>query len=359
MAMRMGLIGFDAARERLGYDTDESPTLDDLELIGWLIGRGDPSTGVPVEIGGQRGVPQTPRPGQAPPPAALVAAAPRTVSLNELTDLDTGALEYTVTQAEAALDRVIEKAGARLRSKAQSNPTLLALSDGVPNRLLPQTLKGRFAPTDVVSEADFDAVRKRILARWRRTATQAEATLARLVDAEPADPQQVDEDMRDGDSRLLAVLLAAALAALFTPDGTPDPAEVGEARDTRVPVTELREAMSIAGGGAPSYVDAGAWELIAGGRRTDQALRGIGAVSAGFEWRYGDPASRVRNFEPHQRLNGVRFETWTDDRLTVTADGSWVGGTHYRPGDHRGCLCLYTREVTLALAAAGNLDPAL
>jgi len=84
-ALKNGLIGFDATRERLGYDEDESPSLDELELIGWLTGRGDPSAGGPVEIGGDidRSKPdeEGPQVETSPPVAASAAIVEQIAAL--------------------------------------------------------------------------------------------------------------------------------------------------------------------------------------------------------------------------------------------------------------------------------------
>jgi len=357
-ALGAGLIGFDAAREHLGYDSDEKPDLDELELIGWLTGRGDPSKGGPVDIGSgttrreppeEEGPPQE----QTPPEqeATAAAAVPRhDVSLDTLSQLDQLVLDFTLTTCEAALDAVIARAAARLRSQAQGNSQLKAAVRGLDNQQLGQFAHKSphlFQSDEVVKREDFASVLTRIRARWARTRTAAREFLSDLIEQPVAASPDEQLDLDQGIDSLAGVLFAAAIAALFTPGGDPDPADVGEVRDLRLPVSEIRNSMSVAGGGAARYEPGAAWELIANGRHTTETLQRFGAAQLTFTWNYGDPGSRVTNFLPHRRLHGVTFSEWDDERLTVTSDGAWTGVSHYRPGDHRGCLCTYTRKITL------------
>jgi hypothetical protein len=343
-ALQNGVIGFDAVRERLGYDDNEAPTEADLELLERIQGTNQSAEVLP------RG------PAQSDRPAAIIAAlpGPSPMRLTELADLDDTNLEYTLTQCEAAADRVLEKVASRLRSRVQGNDKLAVLVGDAPNSELIGMLAGRFAPADVVKPEDFDSVIARIRARWSRTVNATNSFLSRLVEAEPS-TVTVEQDLDAGSHRLRNILVAAVTALLFTPDGKPDPVDEGEIRDQRLPVSEIRQAVSVAGGGEASTVDGQVWELIGNGYRTDRTLQDHGMASLSFEWRYGDPASRVTNFEPHARLGGAVFESWQDPQLSVTPDGDWVGGTHYRPGDHRGCLCTYVRAISVSLPIAASV----
>ena len=374
-ALRAGLIGFDATRERLGYDLEEAPSMEELELIGWLVGRGNPSTGVPVDIDGEEPdgtpiVPDDDGPDQSDPlpeseddreasaPVAVfqhtTAPASRTINLGDLTVQDQATLEYVLVEAEAAIDRLEEKAAARIRSKTQGRSAFAHLRD-LPDPDLLHATVGQFTTNELIKDDDLTPIIARIRRRLARAQDQARDTFAELVEAEPQ-PRSLEEDtdLDDGLSMLTLILLTAAAAALVTPGAEPDPVDVGEVRDLRVPVTEIRDALSTVGGGIPEYSDTVSWELIGNGRRTQQRLSNVGASSLEYQWLYGDPASRVSNFDPHRRLNGTTFTEWDDPALSVTADGSWVGVSHYRPGDHRGCLCQYQRTVTLPLPVAAS-----
>lgn len=365
-ALGSGLIGFDAARERLGYDEEEAPTPEDLALIAKLGGNSDPSA-VTAPV---RGPAQSPRPGEDEPPeippngqATVTPALLQNIEpipeleslfLDALADCDASTFEFVLTQSEVGLDRALEKAGSRMRSEVRKNPELRTAARGIPNNQLGLISLGRelFQGTDVVIESDFDAVIARIKVRLARTQTEARSILDEILEVDTSPDPEEENDLETGMGLLRSILLTAALAALFTPGGEPDPADVGELRDLRLPASEIRDAVSVVGGGTSQYADTGTWELICNGRRTQTRLQDAGASTLSFIWRYGDPASRVTNFDPHRRLNGTRFDTWNDPALEQTGEGAWVAGSHFRPGDHRGCLCRYTREVTLQVRQA-------
>ena len=72
----------------------------------------------------------------------------------------------------------------------------------------------------------------------------------------------------------------------------------------------------------------------------------------------GDPSTRRSNFEPHLHLDGKEFMSWEDPSLA--AFGSWVGVSHFHPGDHKGCRCFTVPAVCgappQALAAAASVN---
>lgn len=55
-------------------------------------------------------------------------------------------------------------------------------------------------------------------------------------------------------------------------------------------------------------------------------------------WNYG-PAVR-RTFEGHLLLDGLRFTSWQDERLTVRPQDAWIRANYYTPSDHFGCRCV-------------------
>ena len=135
---------------------------------------------------------------------------------------------------------------------------------------------------------------------------------------------------------LVSGMVALGLSRLFKPDALPDPSETGEIGDTLIPANLVRDTLTVAGGNLPADVPEEARGLALGDN-TLRTLREGGLVTAGYVWEYGDPASRRSNFEPHQNLDGVEFIEWTDPSLG--AFGSWVGVSHFFPGDHKGCRC--------------------
>ena len=154
-------------------------------------------------------------------------------------------------------------------------------------------------------------------------------------------------DGRRSAARALAVAtIATAIAqavASAAVSGRPKPQGEMPARAI-VPFSDVRQALDNAGGGIANRVGSEANSLIANGVHTNEALLAGGIGTFAFEWVYG---STPRNsFPPHIRLDGVRFERWDDESLSQEGSGfEWVGGTHFFPGDHRGCLCTYKRTL--------------
>jgi len=352
-----GMISFEAARRELGFDEEDAPSLEDLELIGWLRGKTN-ATKDEIPVGG---VPNTPPPGQAALVASLVPV--ETVELSELASIDRALLAYAVSQTEAAIDRAFEKAGSRLRSATQGDRMMRALIDEVPTHRIPSVIGKEkalalFGDRPLVTVDDFAAVLARIRARIALAQTAAAEEVAHITHAPVPADQQTEDDLNAAILFLGAALLAAILRILFTPDGRPDPELIGELSDPRVPTEVLRAAISIAGGG-PAQVDgAQAAELVGNGHRVRQLFTERGYVTTAFTWKYGDLFARTVNFEPHVNLDGISIEDWNDGRLE-TPIGTWLNTARYYPGDHRGCLCTYTREmtITLPLPVAAIADP--
>ncbi len=353
-----GMISFEAARRELGFDEEDAPTLEDLELIGWLRGKTNPNTREEIPVGG---VPDTTPPGQA---ALLASTVPvETVELSELATIDRALLTYAVAQTEAAIDRAFEKAGSRLRSATQGDKMMRALIDDVPTHRVPSVIGeakalALFGDRPLVTIDDFAAVLARIRARTALAQTAAAAQVAHITHTPVPADQQTEDDLDAAILFLGAALLAAILRILFTPDGRPDPEHVGELSDPRVPTEVIREALSIAGGGRAQVNGEQAAELVGNGHRVRQLFTDRGYVTTGFTWKYGDLFARTVNFEPHVNLDGISIADWNDGRLE-TPIGTWLKTARYYPGDHRGCLCTYTREITitLPLPVAAIADP--
>lgn len=388
LALTNAVIGYEATRREMGYGEGDAPTTNDLELIAWLNrGRILP----PIDLDDPQGTPSTVPPGQGrddapqddtpdPPPqqeasldrGRIVGLAASNGDsrrdLSELADLDVALLDYVVTQTQAALDRVLEKAGSRLKAKVQGDETLALLVKGLAPQVVATSLvmmggvaEDHLIFQGVVDDDDFDAVLDRVMARIRRTQEQATDVIMELTGM-PVTAEElsaISVDLNEGREALRAVLLAAATAALFRPDGRPDPADLGEAFDTRVPVAGIRGALTVAGGGTATAVQDEFVELVAGGRRVVDMGTERGVSTLSFVWRYGDPAGRVSNFKPHQNLDGTGYTNRQDPVLaTAGTGGSWVGA-FFRPGDHDGCQCVPGRVVTLSVPGLTEPVPSL
>jgi hypothetical protein len=224
---------------------------------------------------------------------------------------------------------------------------MVAATLGPENVALYQTLG------ELVPEGSFASVIDRIGRRIAAAQEAARREVERLTGGEVEEDGEEAEDRRSALSIILRALVAAAAAALFTPDPSPDPADLGEVGDTRVPVAELREALSVAGGGASSFEGAKASELVGNGARTVRQLEVAAVRTLSFVWVYGSEPRQ--EFPPHRSLDGAEFDTWESEQLSVDPLYSWLGRGFYRPGDHRGCRCSYERVMTISALAPEEL----
>lgn len=201
------------------------------------------------------------------------------------------------------------------------------------------------AATDPLDESMLERFAGRVDRRIVQAQKKVRDWLARLVGAEvPIEGQ--DAARAAGVAAIIAAVLAAVRGRLFTPGADPDPFDLGEIPEVSVPVAALRDGLSIAGGGLPLFEGDKAWELIGNGKDSLDALTVGGFRTLAFRWDYG-LMPRGREFEPHKRLDGDPFSSWEDEKLSVTGD--FPRRSFYKPGDHRGCLCTYVRELTLSL----------
>jgi hypothetical protein len=75
-------------------------------------------------------------------------------------------------------------------------------------------------------------------------------------------------------------------------------------------------------------------------------VRGFRTLS--YRWDYG-LMPRTVEFPPHRALDQREFPSWEAEGLSVTSEASWLARPFFKPGDHAGCLCSYTRILTLSL----------
>jgi hypothetical protein len=169
-----------------------------------------------------------------------------------------------------------------------------------------------------------------------------------LIGEEVPEDSAEDSERETSVGMILTALVGAALAALFTPDPSPDPADVGEVGDARVPVAAIREALSVAGGGRPEFAGPRATEMIGNGARAQARLELAGVRTLSYRWVYGTEPRQ--EFPPHRALDGSEFDSWDSPSLAVDAVYSWIGGS-YHPGDHGGCRCSYERVLTVGVGA--------
>lgn len=312
-----------------------------------------------------QGVPArpTPDPADAPITAAVSAAMAADqagwivdVALaRRLSDIDARLRDQLQAGAEMALERALELTANRIRSAAQRDRVLAATLRGLPHRQVPGTV-GRDAVLRL-GLADMDILRAALTTyreqatAWIAAAVQATAdVVARLLRLPARDPARdtltarlraaLDERTTTALDVLIGRLTDLASDLLYDP--TPRGGDLdGEQVTGHVPPGLVRAALAAAGADGPLPADQPAGGLATGPIVIRELERG-GAVRLGYEWRYG---VSLRQFRAHRALDAVRFAGWTSPVLEVSGRDAWLGVTHYRPGDHDGCLCDYTLIV--------------
>lgn len=373
-------ISDDAFRTALGFDDDDKPDDDERLYRMAAAGRlsvdhaaavlGIQTAGKPMTVPGQavprtalpaadrerpaaspgetvpsRPVPEAPDLARGPGPV-VAAAAPdeewRVEVATVLADIDAALLDRITVAADAAVARVVEKAGARVRSAAQKDRALTAALTGMDAHLIAAHL-GRervaaFAPIDDLLRDSYNRPRSQVT-RWLTDAAGATAdavlgllrltkTTARGRKVHDTVTIRLTARVPDALRVLDEVLDEAAERALFARDPfTPDDGP-GETTGALVRAGEVRRVLDTAGGGGGG---------VGTGDTTRRAIGDEGGVILGYEWHYRPEILR-NTFPPHLALNGLRFATFTDPKLDTGPTTAWLG-PYFSPGDHMGCRC--------------------
>ena len=345
-------ISWDAYRQRKGASDDEAPTDEELDRrseLGLLRGPG----GNPAQPG-QQGppndgeTPEGPDAGARPStnghrPASVTAAATDPLG-RRLMEIDRNCRARLEEAAEAALFRALQRAGAKVKSKAQGNPNISAAIAEVPNhrvceRLSPAILAAMELSEDDLLAGGVDDMGPRFDATVSKAQRQTRAALAAEFDLTEAELDALerahDRDRHEAWAWLAGALLSLGRARLHDPGVSPKAGEFDAS--ATVPPGLIRDAMARAGGGElGGGAPAGG---VALGTTTLDLFRTHGQVVGGWEWVYGDASSRTTPFAGHEDLDGVQFANWGDPALLVRPEDDWLGVTHYRPGDHDWCQC--------------------
>jgi len=313
------------------------------------------------------------------PPTMLASAAPgrRLARLGtRLARLDQDLMQRLRIAGDAAVQRALERAGAKIRTKARHDQFGMHLSDGIANEDLACHM-GRekvralgFAvddeldlPEDGLEDlGDNDLLAPALIpfrSKAQRWIADAQVAAMRDIAQSVAEERGIEfADLYDdienryadhfdeagvvATGALMAGLLAFSRRRLF--DSGAGAATVGEFDDVRVPAGLVRDVLRIAGGGGgedPSVPTGG----VGTGTLTETILEDQGVQTMGMQWDYG-PAVR-NSFDPHLDLDGLSFTSWSDPALEVNPDDAWLGTEYYHPGDHNGCLCAVVQSFTL------------
>lgn len=280
--------------------------------------------------------------------------------------------------ADASVQRALERAGAKIRTRARNDAVLgeFAKDVQIPNaefaaKLGPTHVRNLgFAIDDELdlegtdpAENENDLVAPALIpfraqARtWMADAQRKSRNMIADSIAEARDYNREDYRMRleetyagqQEDHLGLALLAMDAALLEFTRrrlfDSGAGVDEVGEFDDIKVPANIIRDAMSIAGGANGGETDRTEGGGIGTGEFVANLFQDQGVKTDSMTWDYGDDSRNT--FESHFDLDGVTFSNWDDDVLEVAPYDDWLGVDHYSPGDHRGCRCAVVRNLDL------------
>lgn len=257
--------------------------------------------------------------------------------------------------AEATMTRALERAGAKLRTKANGMRTSLRSIDNLHiAATLGPTLALQAATTDELLPDDaWDDLERQFRSWAENTQDDALNIVGQAVSGFTTAEREALKLRQLADLDEAWVWMREALSALAAQRMfDPDPAApiLGEFDPSmRVPPGLIRQAMARSGGASGLTTGGGgdAWVALAdggtrpaGGIGTGELMRGVlrdhGTPIEGYRWVYG-PAMRQRPFVPHRELDGLEFVNFDDDVLANT--DSFPEAAYYMPGDHDGCIC--------------------
>lgn len=304
--------------------------------------------------------------------AAAGAQARRVAAAHTLALADRVLRERLLTLFDSSVTRAVDRAGARLRTRAQRvTDARAALTAGgdVPNsevgrfliEAVGEGVVAAMANDEVLFGDAFDDLRDRFDSWTSDVQGAAIDTLTGMATVSAVDRERIEEEQAEHRERawdwLLAALLALAAAKLRGGDvGDQDAGEFDPS--ITVPPGLVREALAIAGGETVEHASHGGLVTAAGqppgGPATGQTIRlafaEAGYPWAGYVWNYGI-APRGAPFQPHVALSGTEFATWDSPELANSA-GVWPYVSHFHPGDHWYCRCDFAPVIAEASAAS-------
>ena len=354
---------------------------------------GAPPSGPPPPLPGLAGPPST-GPGLSGKPTAFTSGRRQTYERQsrKLTEMDAHLRAKIQVAACGAMIRLLDKAGAKLRTKVGArtfkDAALKASIVPVDNRYLYAHIVASgttieafgFTNNHALLDADWSELEAQFKGWVQATQAQAVRLGAQMAGLAPSNPTvmaargRLEESVDPAWEAFRQELDQIAERLLHNPDpGASDTLNIDP--NTVVPVGAVRRALAIAGGGKPKGAaltaaaddpagapsDGGGLATIDVSQPTDvkvnaaeamasveipdggqigsgQALGGMlvsaGLDMVGHEWVHGPS---LRPFEPHLELDGVAFSSFTDPVLENTT--GFPENEFYFPGDHDGCSC--------------------
>jgi hypothetical protein len=291
----------------------------------------------------------------------------------KLTEIDSQLRARIQVAACAAMTRLLDKAGAKLRTRAADrkfkDSEVKTLVAGQPdNRLVASTIGPAlvaslgFTTAPELLSADWSELKAQFMAWTEAAQKQALRVAMQLAGITTEDESYQAADLALSSSVapawevMEAALNALAEKVLYTPDGDLDPGAAFDPNSV-VPMGVVRNALTIAGGTPPpdNVVDvsqpvdvgtdpAGAMVSvnvpgqIGNGDAISTLLDDSGMVMVSHTWEHLSGTDHP--FEPHLDLDGVQFVDFDDDVLANPGD--WPEVAYLHPGDHVACGCDYS-----------------
>ena len=300
-------------------------------------------------------------------PLVAASTSQRRKAQLRLMAIDRRLRERLLVATDATVSRVVERAGAKLRSTMASgrvgtlkHEAKMEFASVSNRRLLSTVGRERIISLGVEPDDLFSAEFDDLEARWDDWLAGAEDDVVSIASKTlGVDPDgesiaryrmKADERSKAGWLFLSAALLSIARKSVFDP--APH-AQLGEVSSTIVPAGVVRFALSVAGGNSPirsssGGVKDGSTGGYAGGFSTGDDVAALwgnaGQPWTGFEWIWNDEGQKV--FEPHFVLGnsgpdggGVQYSADDDPVLSTEGTGAeWIGDFFFI-GDHDGCRC--------------------
>lgn len=310
---------------------------------------------IPAPVGG---APQA----SGPRPALTAAATPANPG-RKMADLDLALVARLHSGAQSAVRRNLERAGARIKSKAQRNKAVSDATRDLPTHLIAASVGPNVVQSLGITESELAVDFNDYLAdadaranRARDAGLAAFLAWARAHGRTPTDAQLTEWKARAvaaqqaGRAVLAAGLSAYATRELFSPSADDVRGEGVQAGT--VPPAIIRAALAAYGG---QHLDAtgrtgddSPLRGVAGGALNLRLAAQVGAQAGDWQWVHGDPE---HPFEPHENLDGQIFNDGDSGSGRANTGDSWLGVSDYYPGDHDGCTCF-----ALPLLGFGDTD---
>ncbi len=263
-----------------------------------------------------------------------------------LTVMDRELRRRLVDAASTAVNRALDRAGAKMRRKATSQVTT-TLRD-VSNRDV-MAVVGREAAIafgvdeqQIVDEELADLEEQYDLWVGSTQAQVRKLAAQWAVDDHGVDygavQREQDDDRHAGWLMFAGALSAIAIDRMFNPH--PEAPALGETDlSAFVPMGVVRSSMARAGGDKRAVQETLSKPVggVATGTEAIDLFTSVGLRTSGYTWVYGDAGSRRQPFPPHEDLDGVSFASFDDEVLANSFD--FPDTATLFPGDHDGCQC--------------------